>query len=473
MRARPSLFAHPARYVAVVFGAVAVAAVLSSLVTLRRSTAAQSADRLAEPRAVTTTPGSTPASAAAAERRARLAAVGERVFFDASLSNPPGTSCASCHDPKRAFAGNNGSTNGVAQGSRTGHFARRNTPSLLYLKLIHRFHWHWEEDVDLPDAAGGFFWDGRADSLATLVLQPLLNGDEMNGGDLARVADKLRAAPYADELRAAAGADSLASPESAGAALGQALEAFLLGDAMAPFSSRYDDYIRGIGALTPLELRGLALFRDPQKGNCAACHKFNPSSPTPTRSPFSDYGYEAVGVPRNRAIPINSDGNVFDLGLCERRDSHADEDRLCGAFRTPSLRNVAVRERFMHNGAFARLRDVVAFYATRSTNPERWYPRGERYDDLPAKYRGNVNELRPPYDRGPGETPRLDDAEIDAIVAFLGTLTDAAYLKNTDYVAPKPVVSVPLATPKHDHAPANRRRDKRTLANDPQSDPTP
>src|SRR5580704_2982478 len=98
-------------------------------------------------------------------------ALGRQMFFDQTLSDPPGTSCASCHDPAHAFAGNNGSLNGVARGSRPGHFARRNTPSVLYLKYVPRFHFHWEEDVDVPDGVGGFFWDGRVDSIASLVRQ--------------------------------------------------------------------------------------------------------------------------------------------------------------------------------------------------------------------------------------------------------------------------------------------------------------
>jgi cytochrome c peroxidase len=89
---------------------------------------------------------------------------------------------------------------------------------------------------------------------------------------------------------------------------------------------------------------------------------------------------------------------------------------------------VAVRERFMHNGVFTKLRDVVAFYATRATTPSRWYPE-TKFDDVPAKYRGNVNVTSLPYNRGPGEKPPLDDGDIDAIVAFLGTLTDAQFLQ--------------------------------------------
>ena len=173
----------------------------------------------------------------------------------------------------------------------------------------------------------------------------------------------------------------------------------------------------------------MALFRDPDKGNCGSCHRFNPTSPSPVRSLFTDYGYEAPAVPRNTRIPANRDPARVDLGLCERNEarSHTNDPRLCASFRTPSLRNVAVRSDLMHNGVFSQLRDAVAFYATRSTDPKRWYPSGVKFDDVPPRYRGYVNERLVPYDRHEGERPRLDDEEIDAIVAFLRTLTDAPY----------------------------------------------
>jgi cytochrome c peroxidase len=376
----------------------------------------------------------TEASSLASHRAAR-AALGRAIFFDSDLSQPRGTSCASCHEPERAFAGLNGSTIGLARGSRPGHFARRNTPSLLYLKFVRPFHYHWEEDAPLPDPRGGFFWDGRSDSLAALVEQPLTNPDEMNVRDRRQLAETLRTRPYANQLRRELGAAALDTPDGAMAAVGEAVAAFLVGDQMAPFSSRYDDFIRGRGQLTLIERRGLDLFRDPEKGNCATCHRLNVGSPKPERSLFTDYGYEALAVPRNpRPIPATATGTAttttsYDLGLCERNDprSHTDDERLCGSFRTPSLRNVALRPSFMHNGRFTRLRDVVAFYATRSTDPTRWYPPGERFDDLPRRYWTYVNDNRVPYDRRAGESPRLDDGEIDALVAFLTTLTDAPF----------------------------------------------
>jgi cytochrome c peroxidase len=137
----------------------------------------------------------------------------------------------------------------------------------------------------------------------------------------------------------------------------------------------------------------------------------------------------ALGVPRNPAIPANADPTYFDLGLCgPLRTDFSDRSDYCGLFKTPSLRNVALRKSFFHNGAFHDLRKAVAFYATRDTNPERWYPRAkdgsiQEYDDLPAADRANLNS-DPPFGGKPGDKPALNDAEIDDVVAFLRTLTD-------------------------------------------------
>jgi len=355
-------------------------------------------------------------------------ALGRAIFFDPGLSEPPGTSCASCHAPERAFSGNHGSSIGVAQGSRPNHFATRSTPSLLYLRYVPRFHFHQDDDAIQPSAVGGFFWDGRADSISELVRQPLLNPDEMNNRDSAQIAQKVAGGGYAADFRREFG-EVANDPEAAVTALGDALEAFLTSDDMAPFSSKYDAYVRGDAKLTALEAKGLKLFKDPDKGNCVSCHRIYDTSKNPERSLFTDFGYDAVAAPRNRYIPANADPERFDLGLCGRRNARTptEDDAWCVNFRTPSLRNVAVRQSFMHNGVFKRLRDVVAFYATRATNPMRWYESGVRFEDVPVRYRGQVNVNAIPYNRRAGDDPALTDADVDAIVAFLGTLTDAAY----------------------------------------------
>jgi cytochrome c peroxidase len=351
-------------------------------------------------------------------------ALGRAIFFDARLSDPAGTSCSSCHDPARAFSGDHGSGVGVPAGSRPGVLARRSAPSLLYLRFVPRFRFFSDDDDNHAigyTPHGGFFWDGRADSIVELVRQPLLNPREMNNKDAGEIADKLRRAAYADAFRREF-PGALDGSESAVGALGLALEAFLVSPSMAPFASKYDDYVRGTASLTDQEKRGLELFKDRKRAGCSGCHLLVDTVPDPARSMFTDFGFDAVGAPRNRRLRARDD----DLGVCERSDESnpSTDAQYCASFRTPSLRNVAVRPGLMHNGAFTSLREVVKFYATRDTNPERWYPTGVAFDDTPAPYRGQINRTAVPYNRRRGDAPALDDAEVDAIVAFLGTLTD-------------------------------------------------
>jgi len=356
-------------------------------------------------------------------------ALGRQVFFDTRLSEPAGTSCASCHDPAQGFAGNHGSRIGVALGSRPDLVGRRNVPSALYAAYVPPLFFYQDDDAPAPTPFGGLFTDGRVDTIAELVRHPLLDPLEMHNRSDADIARKLRTAPYADGFKRTFGPDVFKTTASTLAALGAAMDAFLQSREMAPFSSRYDAWVQGRAQLTPQELRGLKLFKDPDRGNCASCHKFNETSTNPARSLFTDFGYDAIAVPRNRAIPANRDPRHFDEGLCAtgRAKGWQDPGQWCAYFRTPSLRNVAVRERYMHNGVFTDLRDVVAFYATRSIEPERWYKDGRQFDDVAPRHLGNVNVATMPYNRRKGMKPALEDADIDAIVAFLRTLTDAPF----------------------------------------------
>jgi cytochrome c peroxidase len=365
-----------------------------------------------------------------------LVALGKNIFFDERLSQPPGTSCASCHDPARAFSGGHGSSLGVPLGSRPAHFARRSAPSVLYMRYVPKFHYFEDDEAPQPEPRGGFFWDGRSDSLVELVQQPLFNADEMNAGSPQRVATKIAEGPYAKRFRAAFGAAS--DPDVALHGIGLALEAFLKSDEMTPESSKYDAYVRGQATLTEQERRGLELFKDRRHGACSGCHRLAETSTNAAESMFTDYGYDAVALPRNHDLPANQSAAFFDLGLCERKDAAvpSNDKQWCASFRTPSLRNVAVRESFGHNGVYKKLRDVVAFYAWRAVAPDRIYPPGQKFDDVPLKYRANVNIYAPIYNQREGGTPPLSDQEIDDIVAFLGTLTDAPYVPKVAGNAP-------------------------------------
>src|SRR5262249_29620035 len=139
--------------------------------------------------------------------------------------------------------------------------------------------------------------------------------------------------------------------------------------------------------------------------------------------------YDNLGVPRNPALQVNNDPTYFDLGLCARPDgSMASHQDLCGAFKVPSLRNVALRTTFFHNGRFKTLKDALTFYVQRDTSPDKFYPTVgggvQKFDDLPPEYQGNVNRTEVRYNRNLGDDPALSDAEIDDVIAFLSTLTD-------------------------------------------------
>jgi cytochrome c peroxidase len=364
--------------------------------------------------------------------------LGRLLFEDTSLSEPAGQSCASCHDANAGFQGNAGSSiAAVAHGARGANvFGERNTPTLLYSFYSPDFGFSSENEGPTTQIGpnGGFFWDGRVDFLADQASGPLLNPNEMNNSSRASVAAKVRDGHYADLARQVFGADVFADPERAYQRIVSAIASYEQAPRFRRFSSRFDDFLRGRSQLSAQETRGFALFQDPQKGNCITCHAGRAGSSDPHDWLFTNFGYENLGVPRNRAIPANADPSHFDLGLCDRSDlaRHAppgtDVTQYCGFFKTPTLRNVAITGPYMHNGVFTDLREAVRFYATRDTDAEHWYPTAsdgttQRYDDLPPQYRANVN-TEVPLDRHPGEPPRLTDADIDDLVAFLRTLTD-------------------------------------------------
>ncbi|MES2102976.1 MAG: cytochrome c peroxidase [Pseudomonadota bacterium] len=357
-----------------------------------------------------------------------LAVLGRKLFFDGSLSEPRGTSCAACHVPAKAYSGNHGSSLGVALGSKPGSMGTRNTPSLLYLRYAPPRFFYQDDDALLPTPFGGFFADGRADTLAEQAMEPLLNPLEMNNRDTRQISGKLQRG-YGAEMRELFGATIFDQSAQAASAAGRALEAYLRNEELSPFSSRYDDHIRGKASLNQAELRGLKLFKDTDKGNCASCHKFNETSSNPARSLFTDFSYDAIAAPRNHQIPANRKPGHYDNGLCETafKLKWQDPGQWCAYFKTPSLRNVAVRDNYMHNGVFTSLRDVVKFYATRATSPKDWYKSGVKFEDVPVQYRGNVNVNSVPYNRPEGSKPALNDEEVDYIVAFLKALTDAPY----------------------------------------------
>ncbi|MDR3514876.1 MAG: cytochrome c peroxidase [Azospirillaceae bacterium] len=369
-----------------------------------------------------------------------MAEVGQILFSDPALSASGRLSCASCHSPQNAY----GPPNGLAVqlgGPRMRSMGTRAVPSLRYLQAIPAFTEHFFESDDEGDDSidngptGGLTWDGRVDRLRDQAKIPLLSPVEMANASPAAIVATVRAAPYADALRGAFGDSVFDHPDTTFNAILEALEVYQQRSAsFYPYSSRYDAYLAGRATLSPAEQHGLALFEDPAKGNCARCHVSRPDA-NGTPPQFTDYGLVALGVPRNRTIAVNADPDHYDLGLCgpDRTDMRT-QPHYCGLFMTPTLRNVATRHSFFHNGVIHSLKEAIAFYVERDTKPEKWYPpdadgKVHKFDDLWSAYVGNV-EMDAPFGGQPGDPPALSEAEIDDMVAFLRTLTDADQTSN-------------------------------------------
>jgi cytochrome c peroxidase len=312
----------------------------------------------------------------------------------------------------------------VALGSRPGTFGTRDTPTAMYLAAAPRFGFTEKDGKRVP--VGGLFWDGRADTLEEQAKGPFFNALEMNNPDTRTLIAKIAAGPYAAGFRKVWGERIFDNPEAALDAVAASLAAFERTHAFQPFNSKFDAVMRGEAKFTEQEQRGLGLFTIRQKGNCAACHVVDEASRDSKKSLFTDFTYHAVGVPRSERIPKNAEKDHFDLGLCAspRASPPAKDLQWCGYFKVPTLRNIALTGPYMHNGRFDNLRDAVAFYATRDTDPKKWYASGGKFNDLPVQHHANVDVELPPYNRRPGQRPNLNDEEIDDIVAFLRTLTD-------------------------------------------------
>lgn len=249
-----------------------------------------------------------------------LVELGRTLFFSRKLSVDGTLSCASCHDPATAFA----DPRPVSLGVR-GRRGKRNAPTVLnaaYYRLL--------------------FWDGRARSLEEQASGPILNDLEMAHS----LEGLLRTCEQDSELRASfrraygQGPISLAKITHALASFERTL---LSGDS--PFDRFF--FAGDRTALSPAARRGLEIFRHPAKGNCAACHTIGERDAL-----FTDQAFHNLGV------GLDPEGHLTDLGrfLLSRRDL----DR--GAFRTPSLRNVALTAPYMHDGSLKTLKEVVDFY---------------------------------------------------------------------------------------------------------------
>lgn len=389
-----------------------------------------------------------------------LAMLGKEIFYDTSLSASGVQSCASCHSPQHSYGPPNAFPVQLG-GPHMNLPGYRPPPSLAYLYRQTSFTIGPEAaDNDAPppslaDTAalalgitrsqktagvapdapavvpqGGLFWDGRADTLQSQAYGPLLNPVEMANTSQDEVVRKLAQAKYHDMFKQLFGPEILNRPDMLVAEAMSAVGAYQVEDpSFHEFTSKYDYWLEGRARLSPAELRGMQLFNDPDKANCAGCHLSQPGRDG-LPPMFTDTQYEALGAPRNPALAENKNPKYFDMGICgPYRTDLASQTQYCGMFLTPTLRNSSKRPVYFHNAVYTTLQQVMDFYNLRNTNPEKVYPHDAsgkvlKYNDIPPQYQANMDVLDAPFDRKLGDKPAMTDDEIRDIIAFVKTLDD-------------------------------------------------
>jgi cytochrome c peroxidase len=255
---------------------------------------------------------------------AETVALGRRLYYDTALSVDNTVSCASCHDPKFGFGDGQQVSDGVRKQK-----GNRNAPTVFNSAYFTTQ-----------------FWDGRAPSLEEQAEGPMANPVEM-GHTLAGVEGKLNADPsYRAEFKKAFGSDVI-TIEMVEKSIASFERTVVSGN------SPFDRYMYGGDnkALSASAQRGLEVFRNPKKGNCVVCHTIGDQYALFTDNKFHNLG---VGV----KLGINGEAELTDLGRFKVTNVEADK----GAFKTPSLRNIALTAPYMHDGSHKNLKEVIDFY---------------------------------------------------------------------------------------------------------------
>lgn len=294
-------------------------------------------------------------------------ALGKHLFDNVLLSSNNTVSCATCHKPDLAF------TDGLEKSRLLGTmgFLKRNTPTLLYAGL-----------------QLGQFYDMRAAYLEDQVKAVIESKDEIHGS-LPEAAKKLSA--DMGFLKKFQTAFSTKNDTVNEVQIQIALAAYVR--SLAPFTSRFDRHMRGEATLTTNEVAGFNLFMG--KAKCGSCH-FVPLFNGTAAPSFSTTESEVIGVPADAAVtkPDSDSGRYLIHHLKE----------FNGAFKTPTLRNVARTAPYMHNGVFKNLEDVIDFYNNGGA--------------VGASIRLENQTL-------PADSLRLTTTEKANLIKFLETLTDA------------------------------------------------
>lgn len=294
-----------------------------------------------------------------------IISLGRNLFNDPSLSGNGQMSCSSCHQKDLAF------TDGLLKSlSSTGEPLKRNAPSMTYAGF-----------------QKGFFFDKRSGSLEGQVLDVVINETEFHSS-LAELVKSVEQNP-----RYQLGFDSLFEDGITRDNIQGALANYIRD--LAPFSSKFDQNIRGeISSMTEQEIIGFNLFMG--QAACATCH-FPPFFNGTVPPDFKESEIENLGVPQTSAnSKLDPDLGRYDVFKTEERKHF---------FKTPSIRNATLTAPYMHNGVYDSLEQVMEFYNAGG---------------------GTGLGLDVPLQTLPSDSLNLSKEQIDAIIAFMKTLTDTS-----------------------------------------------
>ena len=391
--------------------------------------------------------GSSSSSRNDAPHLATKVALGEQLFSDKNLSLNRSQSCATCHNPEQGFVDsriNDASRNGVASAGSLGDnltsIGDRNAPTAAYAAFSPEFH---EETHNRPNKimtdlnigvyqgfVGGQFWDGRETDLKGQAGGPPLNPDEMNMPDKASVVERIKEnAEYVAGFEYVYGGNIFDDADKAYSAMAESIGEFEKQPEFATFDSKYDRTFLNFSdddfyefPITSKALTGQVLFFSANL-TCAACHQQLPLRIK--REVFTSFEYHNIGVPVNDSLRSYNKVTALDEGLLNNSAVTSESEK--GKFKVPTLRNVAVTAPYMHNGIFNELETVIRFYQHAKdraldsgngaiNNPETNVPWGEPEIDQ------NVA-----HDILGKSKQNLNNGEIEALVCFFMSLTDARY----------------------------------------------
>jgi cytochrome c peroxidase len=379
------------------------------------------------------------------------AALGEQLYSDKNLSFDRTQSCATCHNPDSGFIDDR--TNDASRDTGNGLLASagslgdngtsigdRNAPTAGYAAFSPLFHQGTRDrsnkimtDLDIGAYAGfmgGQFWDGRETDLKGQAGGPPTNPDEMAMPDKASVVERIKEnTDYIAGFEHVYGANIFDDADLAYAAMAESMGEFEKAAEFSPFDSKYDRTFLNFRdenyfefPISSKALTGQVLFFS-SNFTCAACHQLQPLRVKGEL--FTSFEYHNIGVPENTALRSFNGVTALDNGLLNNPAVTAESEK--GKFKVPTLRNVAVTAPYMHNGIFNELETVIRFYqhakdltseitAGVVNNPETGLPWGdaEIIDNIAHDILGKSKQ-------------NLNDAEVEALVCFIMSLTDARY----------------------------------------------